>query len=330
MQTLQRHAPQMKEIQKKYKGDKQRQQEELMKFYKENNINPAASCLPLLAQFPVFISLYFVLKHFPKHADRATTSTGCTSSRTSPTRPPPHWSGRCCSPSTRPASSRRRYFMSRDRCDKSQRIMLMVLPVVFIPFIINFPVGLVLYWVTTNLWTVGQGLVTRRLMPKPAAPEKRSSRTPPKEAAATAPAPARRSRRPRPRTPLAAAPGQAQEAAARGDDARRHRQVEATGETVGEAKWAALRELEQLAPGIDKAAVRFQVVSEGERGLLGVGYAPARVVASVGRRGRRRRARAARRSTRATRPREVRDVLEHILDAIGVARRIEIDEDDEA
>ena len=54
-------------------------------------------------------------------------------------------------------------------------------------------------------------------------------------------------------------------------------QVEATGETVGEAKWAALRELEKLQPGIDKAAVRFQVVSEGERGLLGVGYAPARV-----------------------------------------------------
>ena len=57
--------------------------------------------------------------------------------------------------------------------------------------------------------------------------------------------------------------------------------VEATGETVGEAKWAALRELEQRFPGLDKAAVRFEVVSEGERGLLGVGYSPARVVASV-------------------------------------------------
>src|SRR5204862_4752457 len=65
MQNLQRHAPQMKEIQKKYKADKKRQQEELMKFYRENNINPASSCLPLLAQFPVFISLYLVLKHFP-------------------------------------------------------------------------------------------------------------------------------------------------------------------------------------------------------------------------------------------------------------------------
>ncbi|HJX49147.1 MAG TPA: RNA-binding cell elongation regulator Jag/EloR [Gaiellaceae bacterium] len=57
--------------------------------------------------------------------------------------------------------------------------------------------------------------------------------------------------------------------------------VETTGETVGEAKWAALRELELRHPGIDKSAVRFEVVSEGERGLLGVGYSPARVLASA-------------------------------------------------
>ncbi len=56
-------------------------------------------------------------------------------------------------------------------------------------------------------------------------------------------------------------------------------QVEATGETVGEAKWAALRDLEQLLPGLDRDSVQFEVLSEGERGLLGVGYTPARVVA---------------------------------------------------
>jgi len=57
--------------------------------------------------------------------------------------------------------------------------------------------------------------------------------------------------------------------------------LEASGETVGEAKWAALRELERARPGLDKASVRFQVVSEGQRGLLGVGYEPARVIASI-------------------------------------------------
>jgi spoIIIJ-associated protein len=57
--------------------------------------------------------------------------------------------------------------------------------------------------------------------------------------------------------------------------------VEATGETVGEAKWQAVRELERLVPGLDRERVRFEVVSEGERGLLGVGYSPARVVAAT-------------------------------------------------
>jgi spoIIIJ-associated protein len=103
-------------------------------------------------------------------------------------------------------------------------------------------------------------------------------------------------------------------------------QVEVTGETVGEAKWAALRELERLRPGIDKAEVRFQVVSEGERGLLGVGYAPARVIASVD-------AAAAPVETGAVDDSElaaeVRDLLEHILAAIGVSARIEIEEGDE-
>src|SRR2546423_14744618 len=67
MQSLQKHAPEMKEIQRKYKGDRQKLNEELMKFYRENHINPAASCLPLLAQLPVFFALYLTLKHFSKH-----------------------------------------------------------------------------------------------------------------------------------------------------------------------------------------------------------------------------------------------------------------------
>ena len=70
MQNLQRYAPQMKEIQKKYKADRQKQNEELMKFYKENQINPAASCLPMLLQFPVFIALYYSLRHFSKEPAR--------------------------------------------------------------------------------------------------------------------------------------------------------------------------------------------------------------------------------------------------------------------
>jgi spoIIIJ-associated protein len=102
-------------------------------------------------------------------------------------------------------------------------------------------------------------------------------------------------------------------------------QVEASGETVGEAKWSALRELEKQQPGLDKSAVRFQVVSEGERGLLGVGYTPARVIATV----------AAEPPVReapedeSALAREVRELIERIIDAIGVAGRIDIEEDDD-
>jgi spoIIIJ-associated protein len=103
------------------------------------------------------------------------------------------------------------------------------------------------------------------------------------------------------------------------------RQVEASGETVGEAKWAALRELEKLHPGLDKAAVRFQVVSEGERGLLGVGYAPARVVASidsdsVGS--------VSSNEAESELAGQVRDLIERITAGIGVRCRIDIVEDD--
>jgi YidC/Oxa1 family membrane protein insertase len=76
------------------------------------------------------------------------------------------------------------YLMSTAMQSKAQRWMIMVLPVLFLPFILNFPSGLMIYWLTTNLWTTGQGIITRRLMPRPVAPPKRSSRTPPKEAPA--------------------------------------------------------------------------------------------------------------------------------------------------
>jgi YidC/Oxa1 family membrane protein insertase len=182
MQNLQRHAPQMKEIQKKYKTDKKRQQEELMKFYRENQINPAASCLPLLAQFPVFIALYFVLREFSKHPPGGDLSwLGHHFVPDITAHANAHWSGYLLL-AVYVASQLVSTLLMSSTMDKSQRILLLILPVVFVTFLLNFPVGLVIYWVTTNLWTVGQGLITRRLMPKPQPPEKRSSRTAPKEA----------------------------------------------------------------------------------------------------------------------------------------------------
>jgi YidC/Oxa1 family membrane protein insertase len=183
MQNMQAHAPQMKEIQRKYKGDRQRLNEELMKFYKENNINPASSCLPLVAQIPIFIGLFFVLRNFAKEAkveDLGDLSwlhfvPNVAENASS------HWSGWVLIAVYVLSQLASTYFMSATM-QKSQRVLMMILPFVFIPFIVNFPTGLVLYWMTTNLWTVGQGLITRRLAPKPKPQEKRSSRTPPKSA----------------------------------------------------------------------------------------------------------------------------------------------------
>jgi len=107
-------------------------------------------------------------------------------------------------------------------------------------------------------------------------------------------------------------------------------QVEATGETVGEAKWSALRELEKLQPGIDKASVQFQVLSEGERGLLGVGYAPARVIASADRSAVATTTPSAAVEDEGELAAQVRELLERVLEAIGVAARVEIREDDES
>ena len=135
-----------------------------MKFYKENHINPAASCLPLVAQLPVFFSLYLVLKHFSQHLPPGDLSWLHIVPNIA-AKADSHWSGYLLLAIYAVSQILSTWFMSTTM-DKSQRYVMMVVPLIFITFIARFPVGLVLYWVTTNLWTVGQGLVTRRLVPR--------------------------------------------------------------------------------------------------------------------------------------------------------------------
>jgi YidC/Oxa1 family membrane protein insertase len=189
MQSMQAHMPEMKALQQRYKNDKQKRNEELMKFYRENNINPAASCLPILFQIPVFISLFFVLRDFddevfPEYQRLGETVEDLhwlnlvpdiTAAANS------HWSGYMLLALYAVSQTLSTLLMSQTM-DKTQRTLLLILPIAFLFVVLNFPSGLVLYWVTTNLWTVGQGLITRRLMPKKTTePVKRTSRTPPKE-----------------------------------------------------------------------------------------------------------------------------------------------------
>ncbi|HEV7884541.1 MAG TPA: YidC/Oxa1 family membrane protein insertase [Solirubrobacteraceae bacterium] len=172
MQSMVRVAPQLKEIQAKYKDDKQRQQQEVMKFYAEHKINPFASCLPLVAQLPFFIGLFYLLqsdlrneicKQSAKPCGQVTGAGGPEQFLFVPdlTAPAHGWvlavlivlyiGSQLLSSILTPSTG-----------DRNQRMIMYGLPFVFTFFIINFPAGLIVYWITTNLWTVGQGYILRR------------------------------------------------------------------------------------------------------------------------------------------------------------------------
>jgi YidC/Oxa1 family membrane protein insertase len=182
MQTLQ---PEMKKIQAKYKADKglmktnpdkyrdlrAKQQEAMMSLYKEHGVNPAAGCLPLIAQMPIFIALFQVLRSapglgegtfylLPSLTDLVSVAgasawflvflMGLTT----------YYSARQMMASTAAAGQQQQ---------QQQKIMMYAMPLVLVFFSFNLPIGVLLYWVTTNVWTIGQQFVMFRTAPTPAA-----------------------------------------------------------------------------------------------------------------------------------------------------------------
>src|SRR5215211_2127553 len=170
MRALQALQPQIKELQEKYKNDKQRMQQEMMRIYKENKVNPFASCIPLIAQLPVFFTLFHVLRN------ELPEDIGCKA-------------GECASKAgflfieDLTASAHGAELIAllvlyigtqlisglvmSMSADKSQRMMMFLLPLIFVPFILNFPAGLILYWITTNVWTIGQQYAIKKIVPVP-------------------------------------------------------------------------------------------------------------------------------------------------------------------
>jgi YidC/Oxa1 family membrane protein insertase len=170
MRSLQQHAPELKALQEKYKGDKERLQREMMAFYRENQINPLASCWPLLLQLPVFLALYQLLNSdtfkqqvlenppegflfIPNLTENATgvelvilivlfiaTQMGAG------------------------------LVMSSRVQDRNQRLIMFGLPFLFAPFVATFPAGLAVYWISTNIWTLGQQWVVMTFWPPPPLP----------------------------------------------------------------------------------------------------------------------------------------------------------------
>jgi YidC/Oxa1 family membrane protein insertase len=211
MQEMQRLAPQISALKEKYKDDKQRQQQEIMKFYQENKINPLASCLPLLLQLPVFISLFYMLrsdlkKHicgnqlvqfYNTHPAEAVKYKAGLHVSTVAHLPAKFVESTPCQ-KVAPGSAKFLFLpditnkatgaalvvlillyvgsqvastlVATATADKNQRRLMLLLPLVFIVILYRYPAGLLVYWITTNLWTIGQQMLIKRHMATHAPP----------------------------------------------------------------------------------------------------------------------------------------------------------------
>ena len=179
MQNMVKFQPEIKRLQERYKGDRERLNQEMMKFYRENKVNPFASCLPLVAQLPVFLSLFYMLR------------TDLRLDICPEINPPGTSNPQPCGPDG-PAqflfipdltdnatggvlialivlyvgSQLLSTVLMSTATDRTQRIIFLALPFVFVPFVISFPAGLLVYWITTNFWTIiQQSVVRKRLGP---------------------------------------------------------------------------------------------------------------------------------------------------------------------
>jgi YidC/Oxa1 family membrane protein insertase len=212
MQEMQRLAPQINALKEKYKEDKQRQQQELMKFYQENKINPLASCLPLLLQLPVFVSLFYMLrtdlkKHicgpqlvewFNRHPAEAVKYHGHIPTAKVAQLPIKFIESTPCE-KVAPGSAKFLFIpditnkatgitlivlialyvgsqlastlVATATADPNQRRLMLLLPVVFVVILYRYPAGLLVYWITTNLWTVGQQYLIKRHLGPVAKPD---------------------------------------------------------------------------------------------------------------------------------------------------------------
>jgi YidC/Oxa1 family membrane protein insertase len=175
MQAMASHAPELKKMQERYKGDKERLNQETMKFYRENKINPFASCLPMVAQLPVFLSLYYMLRTDLRH-DICPDINPPGVAHPKPCGATPD-SGFLFIPDLTSkatggvlialivlyvGSQLFSTLLMSTTTDRTQRMIFIALPFLFVLFVINFPAGLLVYWITTNLWTIVQQTIVRK------------------------------------------------------------------------------------------------------------------------------------------------------------------------
>ena len=189
-------APEMKKIQQKYKDDRQKQSEELMKLYKTHKTNPMASCFPILAQAPIFFALFTVLNGIGKNPPQA---RGVLTSEIAAQMAKAEFFGAPISQTflgssnatvkivtvfliflmslTTFTTQRQLMVKGMPKLDSSnnmmlqqQKIMLYLFPVIFAVSGVNFPIGVLIYWSTTNFWTWGQQFYVIKRNPTPGSP----------------------------------------------------------------------------------------------------------------------------------------------------------------
>jgi YidC/Oxa1 family membrane protein insertase len=179
MQSMAQLQPEIKKLQDKYKNDKERLNQEMMRFYRENKVNPFASCLPMVAQLPVFLSLFYMLRQDLRYDI-------CPETQPAPPAPTvPCGDGGDAQFLFIPDLTNRAYgwvlivlivlyvgsqlastLLMSTTTDRTQRMIFLALPFFFVLFVWQFPAGLLVYWITTNLWTiVQQAIVRKRLGP---------------------------------------------------------------------------------------------------------------------------------------------------------------------
>ena len=179
MQSMARLQPEIKKLQEKYKNDKERLNQEMMRFYRENKVNPFASCLPMVAQLPVFLSLFYMLRTDLRHDICPDVNPAGTPN------PVPCGDGGDAQFLFIPDLTNRAYgwvlvvlivlyvgtqlastLLMSTTTDRTQRMIFLALPFFFVLFVWQFPAGLLVYWITTNVWTiVQQAIVRKRLGP---------------------------------------------------------------------------------------------------------------------------------------------------------------------
>jgi YidC/Oxa1 family membrane protein insertase len=184
MRRMQIIAPELKRIQEKYKDDRQRMQQETMKVYQESGINPLSSCLPLLIQFPFFIAIYQLLRG-SGFKDDVLASGNPGGLLVHSVVAAPTGAELIVLIVLFIATTAATFFYTMSvtpTATGAQRYLFMIFPLIVVPFIINAPAGLAVYWIATNVWALGQQLLVQRVMPAPPPPtpeEAKAAKPPP-------------------------------------------------------------------------------------------------------------------------------------------------------